>query len=378
MKKRFLAALSHAEFMRRYWQKKALLARAALSDYAGAITRENLFELAMQERVESRIVSHERKRWHVRDGPFTRRELRGLPGSGWTLLVQGVDHELPQAARLLREFDFLPYARIDDVMVSYAAPGGGVGPHFDSYDVFLVQGTGKRRWQVSAQTDRAIVPDAPLRILSAFKPRRDWTVSPGDVLYLPPGWCHDGTAITECITYSVGFRTPADHELASRFLDFLQDRIGLDGLYGDPALAPTRHPGRVPRALVQHAARTIARLRWSAGDVAEFTGRYLSEPKPGVVFQRPPRVLPLRVFSRRAHARGIVLAPASRMLYFGALVFMNGEASQPARSAARELARLADARELRPPFALDREGWGLLYEWYVAGYIGLHEAADAA
>ena len=378
MKKRFLAALSHAEFMRRYWQKKALLARAALSDYAGAITREDLFKLAMQERVESRIVSREGKRWHVRHGPFTRRELGRLPGSGWTLLVQGVDHELPQAARLLAEFDFLPYARIDDVMVSYAAPGGGVGPHFDSYDVFLVQGTGERVWQVSAQSDRALVPDAPLRILHAFKASREWTVSPGDVLYLPPGWCHEGTAVTECITYSVGFRAPADDELGSRFLEFLQDRLALQGLYGDPALAPTRHPGRIPRALVQHAARTIASLRWSASDVAEFTGRYLSEPKPGVVFQRPPRVLSLETFSRRAQSHGVALAPASRMLYSGALVFMNGEASQPARSAARELARLADMRELTPPVALDREGWRLLYGWYAAGYIGFREAASAA
>lgn len=378
MKKRFLAALSHAEFMRRHWQKKALLARAALPGYAGAITRRDLFDLAVQEHVESRIVSREGKRWHVRHGPFTRRELRRLPGSGWTLLVHGVDHELPPAARLLREFDFLPHARIDDVMVSYAAPGGGVGPHFDSYDVFLVQGMGERLWQVSAQADHTLVPDAPLRILRNFKASREWTVAPGDVLYLPPKWCHNGTAVTECITYSVGFRAPANHELASRFLDFLQDRLDLQGLYEDPALAPTRHPGRVPRGLVRHAARTLARLRWSAGDVAEFTGRYLSEPKPNVVFRQPPRALSLQAFSRRAKTQGIALAPASRMLYSGALVFMNGEASRPARSAAREVARLADARELRPPFVLDSEGWRLLYGWYVAGYIEFQEAAGAA
>lgn len=378
MKNCFLAGLSNAEFLRRHWQKKALFARAALSAYAGMITREQLFQLATQEHVESRIVSRARQRWQVRHGPFAQREFLRLPSSGWTLLVQGVDQVLLQASHLLREFDFLPFARIDDVMVSYATPGGGVGPHFDSYDVFLVQGQGERRWQVSSQRDLSLVPDAPIKILSAFKPSREWTVSPGDVLYLPPGWSHDGIALTDCITYSVGFRAPTDHELASRFLDFLQDRLELDGRYSDPDLAPTRRPGRIPSALVTHSARTIAQVRWSSGDVAEFTGCYLSEPKPNVVFQKPARALASATFAQRVQAHGVALARASRMLYYGTRVFMNGEVVEPERSAARELMRLADMRELRPPIELDQAGWGLLYDWYIAGYIELQRAARAA
>jgi len=373
MKKRFLAGLSHAEFLRRHWQKKPLFAPAALREYAGAITREQLFELALQNEIESRIVIRTRGRWQVRHGPFRRSALERLPRSGWTLLVQGVDHALAPAARLLRQFDFLPSARIDDVMVSYAAPGGGVGPHFDSYDVFLVQGAGERRWRVSAQRDLRLVPDAPLKLISRFSPDREWTAAPGDVLYLPPEWPHDGVALGECITCSVGFRAPADQELASRFLDFLQDRLALEGRYADPDLEPARRPGRIPQALVTHSARTLERLRWSAADVAEFTGRYLSEPKPDVIFHRPKRRLGSAQFVRRARARGIALAAASRMLFHGKRLFMNGEAATPGIAAARALTRLADARELRPPLELDAQAWRLLYDWYAAGYIDFGE-----
>jgi 50S ribosomal protein L16 3-hydroxylase len=151
MKKRFLAGLTSAQFMRRHWQKQPLFAPRALTEYADSVGREQLFELATRDDVESRIVSRIDDRWHVEHGPFDRRRMSRLPRAGWTLLVQGVEQKLRQAARLMREFAFVPYARIDDVMVSYATPGGGVGPHFDSYDVFLLQGQGQRRWRVSRQ-----------------------------------------------------------------------------------------------------------------------------------------------------------------------------------------------------------------------------------
>jgi len=370
MKKRFLAGSSRAEFLRRHWQKKPLLARAALPHHADAITREQLFELATRDDVESRIVSRSRSRWVVRNGPFRKSELHRMPHRGWTLLVQGVDLALPPATRLREEFAFIPSARLDDVMVSYAAPGGGVGPHFDSYDVFLVQATGTRRWKVSAQRDLELVADAPLKLLRNFRPECEWTVRPGDVLYLPPDWAHDGVALTECITCSVGFRAPPGEELASRFLDFLQDRIEPQARYADPDLEPARRPGRIPRPLMQYGARALGRLRWSAADLAEFIGRYLSEPKANVVFERPARALARASFTRRARVRGVVLAAPSRMLFYGARLFMNGESVKPRKTAARALARLADARELRAPLELDDEAWTLLYEWYLAGYIG--------
>lgn len=369
MKKSFLAGLSRAQFLRRHWQKKPLLARNALRAHAAAVTRNQLFELAGRAGVESRIVTSERGRWQVRHGPFARSEIRRLPRSGWTLLVHGVDLELPAAARLLREFAFLPYARLDDVMVSYAAPGGGVGPHFDSYDVFLVQGSGERRWRVSRQQDLDVVADAPLRILRRFSPEREWTVGPGDVLYLPPRCAHEGVALSECITYSIGFRAPDAQELGRRFLDFLQDGLALEGRYADPGLTPTRNPGRIPAALLDWSARTLARLRWSQRDLAQFVGLALTEPKSTVVFERPaPRLTPA-AFVREIERRGVELALSTRMLYRGRDIFINGERFRAGAAAAHTLAKLADARELAPRLHFDAAASELLYEWYLAGYI---------
>ena len=295
--------------------------------------------------------------------------MRRLPRSGWTLLVQGVDLELSTAARLLHEFSFVPYARLDDVMVSYAAPGGGVGPHFDSYDVFLVQGHGERRWRVSRQHDLDVTADAPLRILQRFTPQREWTVAPGDVLYLPPRYAHEGVALTECITYSIGFRAPDAQELGRRFLDFLQDRLALEGRYADPGLAPARNPGRIPAALLDWSTRKLARLRWSQRDVAEFIGVTLSEPKSTVVFERPTPQLSPTAFAREIARRGVELALSSRMLYRDRDIFINGERFKAGAAAARTLASLADARELAPRRHLDAAARELLYEWYLAGYI---------
>ncbi len=325
MKIHLLSGLSNARFLRQHWQKQPLLARAALREYAGAITREQLFGLAGREEADSRIVTRTRGRWQVRNGPFTRRELERLPRSGWTLLVQGVDHVLPQAARLLQEFAFIPYARLDDVMVSYAAPGGGVGPHFDSYDVFLVQGEGQRRWRVSHQSDLEVVPGAPLKILQRFTPQHEWRLEPGDLLYLPPHWAHDGVALGECITYSIGFRAPKAQELGAHFLEFLQDRLDLEGTYSDPHLAPAHRPARIPAAMLEHSAKVLDALRWRRSEAVEFLGCYLTEPKPHVVFERPRRPFAPAQFLLRVRRHGVRLSSKTRMLFRGQRVFINGE-----------------------------------------------------
>ena len=369
MKNSFFAGLSDSEFLRRHWQKKPLLARGALREYAGAFSRDELFDLAQRDDIESRIVHRVRGRWRVDHGPFTSRDFRRLPRTGWTLLVQGVELALSRAARLLREFAFLPYARLDDVMVSYAVPGGGVGPHFDSYDVFLVQAAGERRWRVSGEPDLTLVPDAPLKILRRFTPDREWTVASGDVLYLPPRFAHDGVAVSECITCSVGFRAPATQELAARFLEFMQDRLQLEGRYSDRGLSPTAQPARIPTAMLAHAARALDKVRWSRGDVLEFLGRYLSEPKNSVVFERPARPLKAAEFARRVTERGGTLAPVTRMLFYGNHIFINGEVAIADADARRVLAQLANARELTPPLEVPAGAWPLLYAWYLAGYI---------
>ena len=371
MKKSFLAGSSRAEFFRRHWQKKPLLARKALREYSRTISRDDLFSLASRADIESRIVTRTRGRWRVRHGPFAERELERMPRSGWTLLVHGVEVALPQAARLLRAFDFVPYARLDDLMVSYAVPGGGVGPHFDSYDVFLVQSQGERRWRVSRQKDLELVPDAPLKILKRFVPEQEWTLSTGDVLYLPPRYAHDGIAVSPCITCSVGFRAPQAQELASRFLEFLQDGLALSGRYADPNLTAVRRPARLPADLVDYAAAATERIRWSREDVSAFLGSYLSEPKDSVTFERPRHPAALGEFKRQAGRRGLALSSATRMLFHGARIFINGEMLAPGAALARACARLADARELEPPLALPEPIWPLLYEWYLAGYIAL-------
>jgi len=371
MTKHALAGLSAGEFLRRYWQKKPWLARAALPECAGIVQPGGLFELAGREDLESRLVLRSGSRWQVRHGPFARRAFAKLPRTGWTLLVQGVDHALPAARELLERFSFIPYARLDDVMVSYAPPGGGVGPHFDSYDVFLLQGEGKRRWRIGRQRDLDLVPGAPLRILRRFRPSREWMVQPGDLLYLPPRCAHDGIAVSNCITYSIGFRAPGAQELGARFLEFLQEQLRFDGIYSDPGLQPQRRPARIADDMLRKVRAVLRRIHWSDADAMRFLGCYLTEPKASVLFARPSRPLSECAFLARAACRGTRLELPSRMLFRGNTLFLNGEALTPGVTAARRLARLADRRSLPPLPRLDRESAQLLYQWYRAGYIDL-------
>ncbi len=374
MSKTLLAGLTVAEFLRRHWQKRPFLARGALPECGKLVQRRELLELATREDLESRLVQRQGRRWQVRHGPFDRRELQRLPRSGWTLLVQGVNHALPAAQRLLDGFSFIPYARLDDLMVSYAPPGGGVGPHFDNYDVFLLQGEGRRRWRVSRQRDLELVAGAPLRILRRFRPAREWILETGDMLYLPPRCAHDGIAMGgDCITYSIGFRAPDAQELGTRFLDYLQDRLRLSGIYADPGLEPARHPGRLGDDMVRNALEVLQRIRWNGGDVAHFLGCHLTEPKPHVVFSRPLRPQSERAFTTRMAGTGVRLALPTRMLFRGATIFINGEACPVGAAAARLLSKLADRRSLPPRSRPDRESVQLLYQWYRVGYISLGE-----
>ena len=195
-----LGGLTAKQFLSQFWQRKPLLIRNAISDFKGVVQASELFALAERPDIESRIVRRDRGTWKVHEGPISRAQLGRLPRSDWTILVQGLNLEVPEADALLRMFGFLPHARLDDVMVSYARPGGGVGPHFDSYDVFLLQGEGRRRWSIAKRYDPALRPGAPLRILRRFEPEQEWLLEPGDMLYLPPGWAHDGIALEPCFT----------------------------------------------------------------------------------------------------------------------------------------------------------------------------------
>ena len=217
-----LGGLSVSAFLRRHWQKQPLLVREAIPDFDGVLDFDTLVELATRDDSESRLVVRQGNRWSVEHGPFHRKRFSRLPARNWTLLLQGLERMLPAAQDLLSKFNFIPYSRLDDVMVSYAPPGGSVGPHFDSYDVFLLQGPGQRRWSVSRQHDMALMEETPIKLLKRFLPDGQCVVSPGDMLYLPPACAHEGVAIGSCFTYSIGFRAPSHQELVSQFL--MQDR----------------------------------------------------------------------------------------------------------------------------------------------------------
>ena len=361
-------------FLARHWQRRALLVRAAFPGFRGPLTRARLFALASRDDVESRLVQQERGRYALEHGPFPARRLRALPPHDWTLLVQGVNLVDRDADALLRRFAFLPFARLDDLMVSYAAPGGGVGPHFDSYDVFLLQGFGQRRWRYGTQRDLALRRGLPVKILQHFRPTRDAVLQPGDMLYLPPRQAHDGVALDACTTYSIGFRAPTHQEVLEAFLDHLRDHLHAPGRYSDAgAVAPTVHPGFVDRALVARIAASLARIRWNGRDVERFVGSFLSEPKPGVTFTPPPSPLPPALFRRRAGARGVRLDLRTQLLYDAHHAYVNGDALPMPRGARPLLARLADRRMLSaaecaaaPLSLID-----LLHDWHAHGYLEL-------
>jgi len=357
--------------MREFWHKEALLVRGSLPGFNGLYSRDNLIAFAGRDDVESRLVIQDGASWHYETGPFRSTRFRILPRKGWTLLVQGLNLVDARGDALLRRFSFVPYARLDDLMVSYAAPEGGVGPHFDSYDVFLLQGNGRRRWRYGRQADLSLVPDLPIKILRRFKPQHDEVLAGGDMLYLPPAYAHDGIALEPCTTYSIGFRAASHDEIAKAFLDFLHGELSLLGRYADAGLLPTRHPGRIGRAMQIAVARALQDIRWNRGQVDRFLGRFLSEPKPNVVFDPPQRPIALREFAARAATHGIALDPRTQLLYDSRNFYLNGEIVEVASEAGSSLERLADARRL-PPGAIEGATPALLaslHAWYRDGFV---------
>lgn len=359
-----LGGLSAQAFLRRHWQKRPLLVRRALPGFRGTIRKNALFGLATRDDIESRLVERKRGHWHVTHGPLPRTRLTRAPARDWTLLVNGVNHHSAAAELLLRRFWFIPQARMDDVMVSYAAPGGGVGPHFDSYDVFLVQGAGRRLWRLARARQFALVPEAPLKLIDDFRAEEEFLLEPGDLLYLPPGWGHDGVALDPCFTCSIGCRAPRGAELAAGFLDYLHERGLPDAPYRDPDLQPTAHPARIGSHLLGFAARQLNRIRWHRADVAQFLGRFLSTPKDNVVFKRNSKAATMR-------NKVVVLDPKTQMLYLGARFFINGETMIPRPAQRAALAALANRRRA-PGRQLARAGLeALILDWHRAGFLSL-------
>ncbi|HEY4067147.1 MAG TPA: cupin domain-containing protein [Burkholderiaceae bacterium] len=371
-----LGGLSPQAFMRRHWQKKPLLVRQAVAPQdaggAGLVSRAALAALASHEEVESRLIVRRGERWSLRQGPLPRAALPPFKQPQWTLLVQGLDLHLPAARALLERFRFVPDARLDDVMVSYASDGGGVGPHVDSYDVFLLQIEGRRRWRIGRVAQPELVPDVPLKILANFEAEQEFLLEPGDMLYLPPGWAHDGVAEGECMTCSIGFRASGRDELAREVLQRMLDGADADRpgpLYRDPKLEATAEPGRIPGALAAFATDAVARLLADPRALACALGELLSEPKRGVWFDTSDDAAVAN--GARDEPHGVRLDPRTRTLYDDAHLFINGESFRASGRDARLMRRLADRRALtaREFAQLGEDARTLLDDWLDAGWL---------
>jgi 50S ribosomal protein L16 3-hydroxylase len=366
-----LGDITPAQFLRDYWHKKPLLIRQAIPGFKPLLPLDKLAELATHNYVESRLVTAADGQWDMQHGP-----LESLPPRSqkeWTLLVQGVNLQDDRADALLRQFRFIPDARLDDLMISFATEGGGVGPHFDSYDVFLLQAQGQRRWRISAQKDLTLVEGMPLKILANFEAEQEFVLEPGDMLYLPPHYAHDGVALGDCQTYSIGFRAPSYQELGEAFLQFMADSIDLPGRYADPELEATSKPAEIPRHMLSTIADELNKVRFTEDDITIFLGEYMSEPKHNVFFTGPAKPLTFGKFNETAGKKGIILSRKTLMLYRGKNVFINGESFAVGRADKATLEALANERALEGAAvgAASDDVLDALYAWYQDGWIEL-------
>ena len=384
--RQILGGITPTQFLAEYWQKKPLLIKNAIPNFQGLLSPEELAGLACEDDVQSRIVEEINGTWHASHGPFDDADFARLPeqpdpAHRWTLLVQSVNHFLPEASQLLQQFNFIPHARLDDLMVSYAPDGGGVGPHFDSYDVFLLQGQGKRLWRISEQTDLSLIEGAPLRILKNFDTAQEWLLEAGDMLYLPPHLAHWRIAVSDgvvdCMTYSIGFRAPKNQELATVFLGYMQDKLNQDainitGMYQDTDLNLQEHPAEISQDMIGKVSAILRNIHWSDQDVGDFLGTYLSEPKPDVVFDANKKIS-LSNFNKKLLSHGIALDLKSQMLFINNQFYLNGETAAFTDKSAALLSKLADYRQLNASDInqqpLDEKLQQQLHVWYLAGFL---------
>jgi 50S ribosomal protein L16 3-hydroxylase len=376
--------ISPDRFMKQYWHKKPLLVRGAIPAFALAaqngeclnspISAENLIKLAGQDSVESRLIKA--NPWSFNTGPFAKKSIPPLSKPNWTLLLQGMEAHHPAAAKILSWFRFIPDARLDDLMISIAGIGGGVGPHFDSYDVFLIQMSGRRQWQISQQKDLSLSPNLPLKILQRFKPEYEWVLEPGDMLYLPPHIAHDGIALdTGCQTWSVGFRSPSYKELLQeglwRLAESLEDIPELERKFADPMQKATASAEQLPEELIKQLTLKLSELKLDQVDrFLPGVTAYLSEPKQQAFFDRPAKPLNASRFTKHLESKRLLLNPQTRILSLGKTVFCNGE--NMSKGQAKDIAqawRTLCAKKVLLDTKLLVNSQSSLYEAYLAGWL---------
>ena len=375
-----LGELSAEQFLREYWQKKPLLIRNALPDFIPPVDAAELAGLACEEEVEARLIQFDPQtdHWSLRHGPFDESTFAELPSQHWTLLVQAVDHWVPEAADLLAQFSFIPNWRVDDLMISYAVTGGGVGPHYDNYDVFLLQASGRRRWELGPRCDEHSPrrADAPVMILPEWEAEHSYDLAPGDMLYLPPQIAHNGIALDDdCTTYSIGFRAPAHNELLRSFSDYLGEQLGRETRYSDPDLRLQPNPGEISPAALDRVQAILAHYLQDRTQLTQWFGRYMTDPKYPELEEPGEALNPDQI--RRQLASGAVLVrnEGCRMAYVAQSetqlqLFVDGRAYD-AQGQAAEIARsLCASRTLCPAgSALDTDALSLLAQLIAAGAL---------
>lgn len=343
--------LTPQQFLAQYWQKKPVLIRGGIANFDDPISPDEFAGLAMEEQIESRLVWQENGQWQAQHGPFE--DYSHLGDSDWSLLIQGVDHWDEQVAELLRPFRFIPNWRIDDVMVSFATPGGGVGPHVDNYDVFIIQGSGKRHWQVGSDGEhQEVVAHSALLHVEKFTPIIDVELLPGDILYIPPGFPHQGTALENSMSFSVGFRTSSKTTLLSNFADYLIDQqLGKD-MVVDPERQPTATPGLVDKEDVAKLKNAMLSLLGDESQIVEFLGLHLSQAKHELALDPEQEMLTEQeVADYLSEDSSLIRLAGLRCLYFEhslalSSIYINGEKFTLSKELAPAIRLLADNTEL--------------------------------
>ncbi len=369
-----------ATFLRDYWQRKPLLIRNPWAGWANPLEPDELAGLACEEGVESRLIVGANPSWTLEHGPLPETRFAQLGASPWTLLVQAVDHHVPDVAALMEPFRFIPNWRIDDVMVSYATDGGGVGPHFDQYDVFLIQGLGRRRWQVGQRCDAAspLLPHEDLRLLADFAATEEWVLEPGDILYLPPGFAHDGVALgDDCMTYSIGFRAPSRGELIEAWSDEVLATLTDDDRYTDPGLAPQDNPGEISAEAMARLQRMVAEALNDRELFARAFGMLNSTPRYPEADWRPEEpITPAELEAELAAGAALCRNPASRFAYFAPaadrrLLFVDGQCFTCRGDAIALAEAMCAAETLIPGDTLDTDRIELLCKLINQGSLGI-------
>jgi 50S ribosomal protein L16 3-hydroxylase len=387
-----LGGISPKQFMRQYWHKKPLLVRGAIPAFALAkaagqplespISAADLALLAGHPDSESRLIQS--KPWKMARGPFTRKSIPAISQANWTLLLQGADTLHPAAKTVLSWFRFIPDVRLDDLMISIAGPGGGVGPHVDSYDVFLIQMSGRRHWKISTQKDLSLKSNLPLKILAQFEPSQDWVLEPGDMLYLPPHVAHEGISLDAgCQTWSVGFRAASYRELIQEGLWRLAESLDalplLDKRYQDPQQTATDQPDILPPELLKQLRTHLKGMKLDSIDtMLPGIASYLSEPKPHAFFSCPDQPLSAKAFAQYLKQNPLGLHPHTRLMRLNNAIFCNGENQTEGESLAVKLCwNVLSERHTLPPLGLENSdyladiaaGNNSLYDAYCSGWL---------